>query len=507
MNHAVPAGPAPVSSDHERGRACRARGDLVGAIEAFERALAREGPSASLLYDIAETARDLGNLEGAEFLFRNILAMHPMAPEPANALANVLAVQNRHEEAIALLTPLLAAWPNEARLRCTLASLKQASGDLDQARVLYEEALRLSPRLGQAHANLALVHAQSGALASALSAAEHAVALMPENADARFNLATIRLALGQFAAAWPDYEARFAAGARARSGATKRPFDLPTWHGEALDNRPLLLWGEQGIGEEILFAALIPDACTRSSRVMVECDPRLAPLFARSFPQIESIPRRDPPDQRTALGVGAVQSAMGSLCSIFRRGPAEFRGHAGYLKPDPARIEAFRARYRERFDQPLIGISWRTRDMRNGRRRATSLADWLPILSTPGVTFVDLQYDDTEAERTALQREHGILVYRDETVDPLRDLDDQAAQIAALDGVITVQNATMYLAVAVGAKPWVLLPHYRDWRWPATSQESPWLPTALPFIQDAPGDWTGAVARVAAALAREWARS
>jgi hypothetical protein len=189
------------------------------------------------------------------------------------------------------------------------------------------------------------------------------------------------------------------------------------------------------------------------------------------------------------------------LCAQFRRDDGAFHGHSSYLRPDPRRVAAFRAQYRALGAHRIVGLSWRTKDMRNGKSRTTQLADWLPILRLPGLTFVDLQYGDTTAEREALQRDHGIAVHHDDSVDPLRDLDAQAAQIAALDLVVTVQNATVYLANAVGAPVWALLPHYRDWRWPVGAATSPWLPTVRPFTQTVRGDWSDTIQQIAAALA------
>lgn len=168
------------------------------------------------------------------------------------------------------------------------------------------------------------------------------------------------------------------------------------------------------------------------------------------------------------------------------------------------------ARHRARHDalaggpRPRIGIAWRSANAEYGRHKSLRLADLVPVLRRRDAFWVDLQYGDTQAERMALATEHGAGLWHDDTVDPLADLDAAAAQIAALDLVISVSNTTVHLAGALGVPTWLMLPargYGLHWYWGADRPDSPFYPTVRCFRQqDAAAGWGAVVAGVAAAL-------
>src|SRR5262249_46226027 len=145
----------------------------------------------------------------------------------------------------------------------------------------------------------------------ALAAYEAALALDPALAQARLNAATIHLARAEFARGWPDYEARKQSSPHYRP----RAFPYPEWQGPASGARSVLVHGEQGLGDEIMFASCLPDLMACVSRCVIDCSPRLASLFARSFPGAEVHAIVDEADLSWLACTGAIdaQVAMGSL--------------------------------------------------------------------------------------------------------------------------------------------------------------------------------------------------
>ena len=177
-----------------------------------------------------------------------------------------------------------------------------------------------------------------------------------------------------------------------------------------------------------------------------------------------------------------------------------------YLRADAARQDALRRRYRQRFgDRPLVGISWRGGSGDTAQARSTVLADWAPLLRQSRLGFINLQYGDCRAELTAVREEAGVEVLHDEAVDPLKDLDGFAAQTAAMDLVISIDNSTVHMAGALGMPVWVLLPAVPDWRWMLGRSDSPWYSSVRLFRQLAPGAWTPVIASVAQELGRLFA--
>jgi len=149
-----------------------------------------------------------------------------------------------------------------------------------------------------------------------------------------------------------------------------------------------------------------------------------------------------------------------------------------------------------------VGLSWRSGNAQFGAQKSLSLEDCLPLLVQPAF-WVDLQYGDTTAERAALEAAHGIRLWRDEAIDPLKDLDAAAAQYAALDFVITASNTTAHLAGALGLPTWLLLPQPGFgllWYWYRERKDSPFYPGLTCFRQKSAGEWSGPVSEAAEAL-------
>jgi ADP-heptose:LPS heptosyltransferase len=144
-----------------------------------------------------------------------------------------------------------------------------------------------------------------------------------------------------------------------------------------------------------------------------------------------------------------------------------------------------------------IGISWRGgKDPKVERIRSIPLEQWELLLSIPCIHFVNLQYGDCSSELNEANKRFGITIYNWEDVDPLKDLDNFAAQIAALDLVISIDNSTVHMAGALGKPIWTLLPFSPDWRWMLNREDSPWYPTMRLFRQSSPGDWESVIVKV-----------
>jgi ADP-heptose:LPS heptosyltransferase len=239
-----------------------------------------------------------------------------------------------------------------------------------------------------------------------------------------------------------------------------------------------------------MFDAVI----AKAAHCTIECTARVVPLLRRSFPAATVTVRRDPPDSvLTAAGAFDYQTAALSLCRLLRTDFSEFPAHRGYLRPDPQRVEALRAKYRAMKPGALvIGISWDSSG-RHGVHKRLPLQHWTPILAQENALFVSLQYG-------AQSDTPGLVV--DHDIDPLQDLDAAAAQVAAMDLVITVSNTTAHLAGAMNVPVWTLLPKGTGclWYWFMDRDDSPWYPAMRLFRQPERGQWTTVIADAARAL-------
>ncbi|MDF3036828.1 MAG: hypothetical protein K0S28_2102, partial [Paucimonas sp.] len=363
----------------------------------------------------------------------------------------------------------------------------------------YEELARIEPSSAEAVSGKGLVLQAQGREDEALAHFERARELKPHFAGAHRNAGLALLMRGDFKAGWEAYEWRWRCEGFKEGW---RDFPYPQWQGET-GGGALLAWSEQGIGDDVLYASMIPDLLARGHRVIMETDPRLVTLFERSFPGVKAVAKQSPPDPATQRPDIRWHSPMGSLARWLRPDAASFPSRTSYLVPDEAR----RARYRAHLDAagkngPVVGISWGSGNPKIGRHKTLNLSRWTPVLQVPGVRFVDLQYDGTAAERDAVEASLGVHIEHIPDLDLRQDIDGVVALAAACDLVISVSNTTVHLAAGAGRPTWILVPAFTGnlWYWTRGMDRTPWYPTATIFRQTQRGVWDDVLAQVAERL-------
>ncbi|MBI2292882.1 MAG: hypothetical protein HYU73_21695, partial [Betaproteobacteria bacterium] len=281
-----------------------------------------------------------------------------------------------------------------------------------------------------------------------------------------------------------------------------RHFPFIPWAGGALGGRDILIYGEQGLGDEVMFASCVPDVMRQARGVVIECDARLASLFQRSFPaaHVHGAPRDASRVWLNAFPELSVQVACGSLPRFLRRSAADFPPHRGYLVADRARVADWKSRLAGNGGALNVGLSWRggTRKTREELRSLT-FAQCLPWLTAHNCRFVCLQRGDCAEEVAAAKR---LGVGLDWWPEALQDTDELAALIAALDLVISVPNTNVHLAGALGQRCWIPLSHAPEWRYAWRGETMPWYPSARLFRQARSSDWVPVIASVTAELGR-----
>jgi Flp pilus assembly protein TadD len=488
-------------------------GDFGNSIRAYEMALALIPEHAEVANDLGRLAYRMGMKETAEKLFAHYVARHPEAREALNNLACAVRDQGRFDEAIEILRAGILQAPEDVLLWNTLGTVLTEQGDPAGATTFFSEALRLDPAMARARYNLANCRLLLGDAAGALENVGRAMtALLPADERLMMQLAraTMRLATGDLAGGWEDYEARrdpqFA-------DFTQVLVDRPAWSGDGgdLSGRSLLLVGEQGLGDEILFANVLPDvveALGPQGRLTIAVEPRLVPLFARSLPgarvlshatyEVNGRTVRVIPDLGDAEAID-LWAPLASPLGRFRDSLDRFPTAGGYLLAEPERVAHWREVLKDAPPGPKVGILWKSMSRKGARHRYFSPFEmWAPVLRTPGVSFINLQYGDCDAELAAAREELGVEIWQPPGIDLKADLDDVAALTCALDLTLGFANATLNLAGACGAQTWLVS---TPGSWPRLGTDRyPWYPQARVFLTPEYGQWDAVMGDLAAAL-------
>jgi tetratricopeptide (TPR) repeat protein len=448
------------------------------------------------LADLHRAADQAGGPALTEAMLRQYVELAPAIEAGPMALAGLLRERRRPDEAIAVLREAVARIPAPATLLGRLAAILGEQGLMDEALEAVEAALGLAPGWPAGLQNRANIRLALGDVDGALADGALAMAATQgrEQASIRLARALALLRAGRLEEGWRAY------GVRLEPDYVAAPrFDilLPRWTPEqALAGTRLLLVGEQGLGDEIMFANAIPDLPQQTGRLGLAVIPRLVPLFARSFPSAEVTHHHtsviESGAQRSVPGIDLsaydAYAPMGDLMQVLRRTVADFPDRTGYLAPDPDRVAHWR---RVLPAGRCIGLTWKSRGGLQARSRFYAPFElWRTLFERPGVTVVNLQYGDI-AEELDLTASWGRPLWLPPGLDVENDLDDLAALAAALDGVAGPLNSALYLSGAAGAR--VAAVSVAE-AWPGFGTGTlPWFPGSLLATPPRPGAWREAV--------------
>lgn len=473
-------------------------GDLAGAAAGYQAVLALAPNQADALHLLGVVKDEQGDHDGAVEYIRRAIAASPDAADFHGNLGTALNAAGQHEAAISAYRRAMALDTQNAEWPYNLGNLLRASGDPHAAVNQFRCALRLRADHLMAGNNLAmLLWEDLGDADNAEAQFRDLIQRAPDWPLGRMNHGLFCLSRGRYAEGWREYEWRWR-----YDGYKEKDWGLglPRWRGQSLDGAGLLLWGEQGPGDQILHGTMLADMARRAeAKIIVAVEARLVPLFKRSLADFGITVV-----QRGAAASGAVaQCPFGSLGAFVRRDDGDFAGSGRYLRADREHTLRLRERYRTlaRPGQKIVGLSWRSGNPSIGREKSLPLPVLAPALRSADVQWVSLQYGDTAAERRLL-RDAGISLHHDPEIDGMRDLDGFAAQVAALDAVVSVSNTAAHMAGALGRPCLLLLPAGRGrlWYWPALGATTPWYGSLRILRQPAPGDWEGVATNLQPAL-------
>lgn len=496
---------------------CREKADdFTTSLKCYETALQLTPDEPEIANDLGRLAFRMGFKDLAEKLFAAYLEKKPDSAEGANNLACAQRDQLRYAEATETIRTAIYANPTHPLLWNTLATILAEQGEVAQSIQFFDEALRVDPAFHKARYNRGNAKLSLGDPAGALVDCEAAlpgVVLESEKAMMSLARATMLIAKGELGRGWDAYEARFDPH---YADVTVFMVDRPEWTPTCdLAGKHLLVMGEQGLGDEVLFAGLTPDlieAVGPTGHVTMAVEQRLVPLFRRSFPsatigehgtlRIDHHTVRAPRFMdEAAMATVDLWTPMASPLRRFRRSVIDFPTRRAFLTPDPARVAHWRGVLDAMGPAPKIGVIWKSMVKDSARHRFYSpFGQWAPVLTTPGAVMLNLQYGDSAEEIALAKAELGVDLVTPPGIDLKNDLDDLAALTSALDLVIGQANATTNIAAASGADVWLIS---TPGAWPKLGTDYyPWYPQIRVFNPPAYNDWDPVMAEIASALGK-----
>ena len=498
---------------------CREKsGHLSEALNAYDAALRILPEDANIAHDLARLAQRLGHLDIAEKLLRKFLLIEPGHIEGTNNLACVLRDQKRYQEAIDALRELIQIEQTNPTLWNTLGTVLSDQGQMKESLTFFDEALRIDPAFAKARYNRANVLQPLGRPAQALDDLDEALkgAETPyEHAMMRMARAMTLMGLGRLKEGFEAYEVRLDPE---MPEAMHVVVDAARWDPETEDIRGkrLLVVGEQGIADEMVFGTCLPDvieAVGPEGKVFIAVEPRLVDLYQRSFPtalvgghravRIDGrLTRYCPFMEEVAETDGKADCwiPMASLSAVYRPSLAAFPDRDGYLTPDPARVAHWKTELEALGPGLKIGLHWKSLILTGVRARYfSSFERWEPVLTAPGCVMVNLQCGDVTEDLAAAEAA-GVTIWTP-PINLKDDLDDLAALSNALDLVIGPGIAGTNIAAASGARTW-LIHAPDDWHLLATDRY-PFYPRVRTFATGGFDGWPRAIADVRAALGAE----
>ena len=480
-------------------------------------ALIDKDSSAQIHLKLATVCLARGFWRRGEALFSCAVHADANAASEVGILIELPAMTENPELAVSLVEKAVYALPNDRELRITLGIVYSRDNQLDKAEKIYLEALNetgnhfrpmlalsevyykmvryhdalacsqlaieQNPASEIGYYNLGLCHMALGQFQQAVQQLEKTIQINPQHSGAHINLAHIMLKLGHFSAGWKHNEWRFADQRKVRR------LDSPVtpWQGQALAGKRILLWSDQGLGDQIMYSSLLPRLTTLGAIVSVFADPRLELLFQRSF----TLERFHSNDEEGLSAISAstfdYQLSLGSLPAHFLHNFDCFGAGDAFLQANTDKVEAIRNDLVKKFPgKKLVGFGWRGGAAHTrGHARNIGLSNCDLLLARSDCQFINLQYDCSEEEFAYLSSKD---VFTPD-LDCRNDIEGLASYLKAIDLFISADNSTVHLAGALGVKVWNILPFDSEWRWFLESEKAYWYKSMSLFRQFEIGYW------------------
>jgi len=424
-------------------------------------------------------------------LLEHALSLDPFKIETFFNLTNAYGLMGDNSKAVHYALEAIKIGPTSSPAFNNLGTVMNSMAMFQEAQIAFETAFDLDNGNIEALVNMATCQIINGNNDAAISIYEKALKKLPKKAKSqsdviKFLLSFEYLKKGYLGKAWEYYDCGFHPNIPSTSARGQpRTFKKPLWKGQPIKGKTLLIWREQGLGDEVMFLSCLPDLIKFHDKIILEVDKRLVETMKRSFPTITVRAQKyGPPPYFEAIDHDYdYHLPVGSLMRYFRKTFDDFKSSGPFVSVDAAKKQKFSRRLSQYKDKLVIGICWRSGKI-DALRAMTyvGIMKWGELFSMKDIVWVNLQYGECEEECLEAEKEFGIEIVRWSDLDLKDDLDDVFALMSELDYVVTVATAVHHMAASTGVETLLITPHGAWNRFHL--DYDPWFANLHPFIAD-----------------------
>jgi tetratricopeptide (TPR) repeat protein len=417
-----------------------------------------------------------------------ILYIHELDPHNFGGFINLGKIHQtlgEYQDAVNSAMRAIQIDPKSSLAYLNLGTAIGALGHTESAKQAFLMSNFLDPTNISAKINIAQVEDKAGNYSEAMLMYENILTLKnitPLESDlVKYYLSYSYLFIGQLEKGWFLYEYGFSDLLPHGSIRSSRKFIQPKWNGENISGKKLLIWREQGLGDEILFSTCLLDVETLGLDVILECEPRLIEAYRRTFPNWQIRPEFVGVDNYSLNNDFDMHCPLGSLPRLFRNNIDNFKNKISLFSASPYLKEKFAELIKPYTNKILVGISWRggmLTALRNDNY--TSILDWEEILKLPNCKFVNLQYGDCDNELLEAEKLFNIQILRWTDLDLKNDLESVMGLVSNLNHVVSVGTAISTIAPALGVH--TILLTRPSWLMLGKKDLFPWFDCVTPLV-------------------------
>ena len=460
---------------------------------AFNEAIKINSEFDEAIYNAALSLESMSQFDEALSLYQNVLNKNPSHYLASNNQARLLFKANLLKESEMAYQRSLSIDPNRAEAYNGLALINLEKDKINEAKRNIDIAIKINPYSEEILNTQGVIFQRLEKNKEAVQLFKSALVLNNNYDEAKFNLAIEYLLNMQFEEGWKYYEGRSHVKTIIDRNKKLNKIYLNSLS-QIESNRGILIEGEQGIGDQIIFLSMLNDFKNFKNKIYIKIDKRLIPVYQRAFKDYEFISLESTLDNHNY----DYYLSAGSLGGLFRRSIKDFEKQKNqYLSSSEDLTNHLKDLIRSA-DKLTCGISWKSGNPKIGSHKSIELPHLLKAIDEKKFNLIDLQYGDTAQDRKYIRDNLNIDIKKIDQIDNYNDIDGLYSLIDSCDLVLTVSNVTAHIAGSLGKKTFLLVPYNagKIWYWHNNIEKSIWYPSVSIYRQSKYGDWMFAIDQI-----------